>query len=199
MIVGVDFDNTIVDHDALFFDVALEMGLVSKRVEKSKNVVREHILKAYSNEEWTVLQSEVYGARLLEASSYPGVMEFFRQCRARGVPVYIVSHKTQFPEKGKPYDLHRSAFDWLESQGFFSADGIQLNREQVYFAKTRVEKLEQIARLGCTHFIDDLPEVFAEPSFSSAVSKILFDPSDAHVSWHDGIRARAWAEIRQLF
>ena len=43
---------------------------------------------------------------------------------------------------------------------------------------------ERIRALGCTHFIDDLEEVFLEPSFPSDVHKILF------VSWsavHDDL------------
>jgi hypothetical protein len=194
----VDFDNTIVRYDELFFDVASEMGLVANEVLKSKTAVREHVLTAYSNEEWTLLQSEVYGARLLEAPAHPGVTDFFLQCRARAVPVYIVSHKTQFATGGNAYDLHRSALGWLEDRGFFAATGVQFDRGRLFFAKTREEKLGRIARLACTHFIDDLPELFAEPAFPVGVRKILFDPCDAHIDWNDGTRARTWAEIMQL-
>jgi hypothetical protein len=196
LMIGVDFDNTIVCYDNLFFDVAMEMGLVSGEVERSKKAVRDHILAHHSNDEWTLLQSEVYGACLLEAEPHPGVMEFFRYCRRHTVPVCIVSHKSRFPAVGKAYDLHRSAWAWLEARGFFAPNGIHLSRENVYFTETRAEKLEEIARLGCTHFIDDLPEIFVEADFPAGVKKILFDPSDAYAGWRAGICSRSWHEIQ---
>jgi len=46
----------------------------------------------------------------------------------------------------------------------------------VYFGATRHEKIEHIQRLGCTHFIDDLEEVFLEEDFPGGVEKILYAP-----------------------
>jgi hypothetical protein len=44
----------------------------------------------------------------------------------------------------------------------------------VLFESTRAEKIERIARLGCTHFIDDLPEVLDDPNIPPGVAKVLF-------------------------
>jgi len=198
MVVGVDFDNTIVCHDGLFFDVGRDMGLVPDGLPRSKNAVRQHVMSTFSNDAWTLLQAHVYGERLDEAPCYPGVLDFFASCRAREVPAYIVSHKTQFPAMGARCDLRRAAFDWLDRQGFFAADGIRLPYDRVFFVDTRADKLAQIARIGCTCFIDDLPDVLDEAAFPEGVRRILFDPDAVHVAWRNGMRAGSWAEIVRL-
>ena len=47
-------------------------------------------------------------------------------------------------------------------------------QDDVYFSETREGKVRKISELGCTHFIDDLKEVFQEPKFPRGVKKILF-------------------------
>lgn len=195
--IGVDFDNTIVCYDELFYKVAIDMGFVSETVGKSKTAVRDHVRAQQTDDKWTVLQAEVYGARLLEAPPYPGVIEFFRQCRNHSLPACIVSHKSQLPAAGKAYDLHRSALSWLEVHGFFAADGIQLSHENVHFTPSREEKIEKISQLRCSHFIDDLPEVFNEIGFSTEVEQILFDPAHNYPQWNGGVRVSSWTEIQR--
>ena len=46
MLVGVDFDNTIVSYDALFWNVALEKKLIPESVPPVKNAVRDHLRAA---------------------------------------------------------------------------------------------------------------------------------------------------------
>ncbi len=195
--VGIDFDNTIVCYDPVFYRVARDLGMIPEEVAKTKQAVRDFIRSHLSDQDWTSLQSEVYGPRLLEADPYSGVKGFFMACSERGVPVGIISHKSRYPAAGKPYDLHRSALAWLEANGFFATDAIHLLKDQLVFATSRKEKIEHIIRQGCTYFIDDLPEVFAEPDFPAAVRKVLFDPHDTYAGWAGGIRARSWVEIRK--
>ena len=194
-IIGIDFDNTIVCYDALFYKVAREMDLVPDGIVNTKKAVRDYVQEHISNNEWTLLQAEVYGPRLLEAELYPGVDDFFIKCRMKSIPTRIISHKSRHPAGKKSYDLHLSAHDWLERNGFFSEDGINLSRDKIIFAETRQEKIYQICVHGCRYFIDDLPELFAEPDFPSWVKKMLFDPFDVHLQWSDGYRARSWDQI----
>jgi len=70
-----------------------------------------------------------------------------------------VSHKTEYGHFDPArVNLRDAALSWMRQQGFFRQDGFGLPIENVRFAATRSEKIEQIARLGFTHFIDDLPE-----------------------------------------
>jgi len=177
--LGVDFDNTIVCYDALFHRVALEDGCIPASLPANKSDVRNHLRAIGREDVWTEMQGRVYGSRMAEADPFPGVLDFFKACRAAGLPVCIVSHKTRHPFAGKKHDLHAAALDWLVRQGFFDTapGGIGLPRDQVFFELTKQTKLERIGRCGCTHFIDDLPEFLAEAAFPAGVTRILFDPN----------------------
>jgi hypothetical protein len=76
-----------------------------------------------------------------------------------------VSHKTQFANYDTTEtDLRKGALKWLDRAG--SSYGTDRSfRRDVYFESTRVDKINRIRSLGCTHFIDDLEETFREPSF----------------------------------
>ncbi len=174
MVIGVDFDNTIVCYDELFHRIALERGLVPSELEPRKNEVRDFLRRAGREQDWTELQGYVYGARMAEARPFPGVLEFFGRSRKEGLPVYIVSHKTRAPVLGPGYDLHQAARDWLAAQGFFDPARLGFSPDRVFFGGTRQEKIGLIRTLGCTHFIDDLEETFDEATFPAGVEKILF-------------------------
>ena len=177
MRVGVDFDNTIVCYDGLFHRVALEQGLIPADVPATKGAVRDYLRAAGKEDLWTEMQGYVYGARMLDAPPFPGVLDFFARCLRSGVRLCVISHKTRFPYAGARYDLHQSAQDWLELQGFFDPARLGLTPGRVHFKLTKREKLECIAREKCTHFIDDLPELLAEPGFPAGVERLLFDPA----------------------
>lgn len=198
MLVGVDFDNTIVCYDELFHRTAVQQGLIPPEVPANKTQVRNYLRQCGKEDLWTEMQGYVYGARMQEAIPFPGVREFFKRCVQRGVPVCIVSHKTQFPFLGPRYDLHQSAHEWLESQGFFDPEQIGLSRSQVYFETTKEAKLGRIVSARCSHFIDDLPEFLEEPNFPSGIHRILFDPTDSQPVSDHFRRATSWMEIKQL-
>jgi hypothetical protein len=175
-VIGIDFDNTLVSYDALIHDVALERRLIAPGDDRSKRAVRDRIRLLPEGEvEWQKVQALVYGPLMGRAQLMPGAEEFIRACRSRGWPVYIVSHKTEFAgydETGT--NLRDAALAWMASQGFFGRAGLGFSRDQVFFEGTRGEKIERIRALRCTHFIDDLEEVFLEPSFPPDIRKCLF-------------------------
>ena len=197
MLVGIDFDNTIVCYDQLFHRVAVERGLIAPEVPVSKGKVRDHLRQSGREDVWTELQGYVYGARMPHAHPFPGVLQFFRRCKERGLTVCIISHKTRLPFQGPVYDLHQAAHAWLESQGFYDPSGIGLSPHQVYFEMTKQAKLERIAKVGCSHFIDDLPEFLAEPGFPAEVERILFDPNADHAAAHHCYRVSSWTDIAE--
>jgi hypothetical protein len=194
MRIGVDFDNTIVCYDGLFHRVAREQGLIPDGLPVDKGSVRDHLRATGREELWTAMQGHVYGARMAEAEAFPGVRDFFRRMLGRGHELFIISHKTRFPYLGPKHDLHAAAADWLERQGFF--DDLGLPRDRVHFELTKQDKLRRIGTAGCTHFIDDLPELLAEPAFPAGVERLLFDPAGAHAGGPFR-RARSWTELER--
>lgn len=198
MLVGVDFDNTIVCYDELFHRAAVEQSLIPATTPATKEAVKAYLDRQGQGDVWTELQGHVYGPRIVEAPPFPGVIEFFRRCSRSGVELCIVSHKTRHPARGPRHDLHRSALQWLELQGFHDPKGIALPRERVYLELSQQEKVERIAQVGCAFFIDDLPELLQRPDFPPTAQRILFDPHGRHSAEKDLHPTTSWAEIEHL-
>ena len=195
MILGVDFDNTIVCYDDLFHEIAVERGLVPSSLVARKNDVRDYLRKSGREREWTELQGYVYGPRMEEAQPFEGVLEFFSDVVGRGVAVHIISHKTALAAAGPAYDLHQAAREWLEQQGFFDPQRIGLARDCVHFGVTRQEKINWIRRVHCTHFVDDLEETFLEKTFPPEVIQILFGHRRQPPGLPAVVPLESWAQI----
>jgi hypothetical protein len=194
MHIGLDFDNTIVSYDELFHKVALEGGWITSEVPVSKVSVRDHLRSIDKESVWTEMQGYVYGARMDEAAAYPGVFDCLVWARDQDIPVSIVSHKTRHPFLGKQYDLHAAARKWIEIF-LKDAKGSLVMPDQVYFELTKESKVKRIADIGCTVYVDDLPEILLAPGFPVDTDKILFDP-DHHHQAQTLLRAGHWSELR---
>ena len=183
MVIGVDFDNTLVSYDELFACLARERGLTDAT---GKKAIRDRVRELPDGEiEWQKLQGIAYGPRMSEAELIAGVPEFFAACRQRGIPVHVISHKTEFAG----YDdtrtnLRQAALAWMRAHDLPAAQ----------FGRTRAEKIAAIRRLGCTVFIDDLEETFLEHDFPTSVTKILFAPH-GHATVAGVKICRSWCEI----
>lgn len=195
MRIGIDLDNTIINYNALFHFAALGHGLISRHVPAHKATIKHYIQTRHDNDVWTRLQAEVYGPLIDYAEPYAGIQEFLGQCHRHGYPACILSHKTRRPASGEDCDLRAAALGWLESQGWFSSAGLGLRITDVEFHDTRSDKIAAIQRRACDTFIDDLPEVLADPDFPSGTSRILFDPARAHPQHPEWKHAQSWADI----
>lgn len=195
--IGIDFDNTIACYDGVFHRIAKEHGWINDETPTDKRSVRDRLRADGREEDWIHLQGEVYGARMDVVRPFEGVLDFFRECSKRSLPICIISHKTRHPFRGPKHDLHQAAWSWLEDRGFFDASAGGLDRSQVFFELTKEDKLARIGRCGCQSFVDDLPEFLAEPSFPSETEPVLFDPEDVHVDANHK-RALSWAALRIL-
>jgi hypothetical protein len=171
LVVGVDFDNTIVNYDRVFHACAVERGLVEPSVGPGKQAIRDHLRAAGREDDWTELQGYVYGPGMEHAEPFEGVLAFFEAARERGWTTYVISHRTLHPYRGPRYDLHESARAWLDARGI--GHGLAAD---MYFETTREGKMDRIAERACTHFIDDLPEFLGDPEFPRGVERLLFAP-----------------------
>lgn len=193
MILGIDFDNTIIRYDELFHRIALEQKLIPEAIPKEKNAVRDYLRKMNQEDKWTHLQGEVYGKRILEAIPYDAMKETLKELSELGVLIYIVSHKTRMPYFGEPCDLHQAAIGWLKMEGLYDATAENFI-EKVFFEESKTAKIQRIIELGCTHYVDDLPEILE--IIPEHVKKILFSPTigfrktgdmdwDTMHNWHE--------------
>jgi hypothetical protein len=182
VVIGIDFDNTIASYDELMHRLAVRWGWVAGDMSKSKKLIRDALRALPEGEaKWRHLQTQCYGPGMCDARPMDGVKDFIAACKARRVPVWIVSHKTEFANFGDPtVNLRSAALEWMGQEGFFSSERFGIPREQVMFEETRERKIERIRGLGITHFIDDLEETFLEESFPREVSQILYSSRATH-------------------
>ena len=138
----------------------------------------------------------MYGLRILEAEPAEGMLKALGELHQRGIPMVLVSHKTRTPYKGPAYDLHQAAWGWLEQHGFFAPDGLCWSRNQVFFENSKQAKVARIEANGCSHYVDDLPEILE--MIHPDIQTILYDPATQHKS-----KARqvitSWADLPHLF
>lgn len=180
MLIGLDFDNTIVSYDELFHTVACEQGVISTDTPVNKLAVRDFLRAVDKEDVWTEMQGYVYGARMDEARAYPNVRSVLQNLCSAGHTLAIISHKTKYPYQGHAYDLHAAASNWIRSQ--LNADFQLISEHHIFFEGSREEKVARIGDLGCDVFIDDLPEIFLEPNFPSVTQQYLFDPEKHHTN-----------------
>lgn len=181
MRIGIDFDNTLIDYDRVFVAAARKRGLIGPEIAGSKRAVRDAVRRLPDGElTWQRLQGYVYGAGIGGAVPFAGAAQFLRRCAAEGVAVFIVSHKTRYGHYDPAQvDLREAARQWMTAQGML-AQGVlgseagRIRPDHVFFEDDRAHKLARIGALGCTHFIDDLEEVFADPDFPPGTRRILF-------------------------
>ena len=195
MLVGLDFDNTIVCYDRLFHRLASERGLLPAGVPENKGAVRDYLRSIGREDDWTEMQGVGYGPRISDAEPFPGVKDFLRACKAGGVTVAIVSHKTKHPYRGEKHDLHAAAHTFLQTHGFYDTSDTGLSPDAVYLELTLQAKLARIGTLGCEAFVDDLPELLGEAKFPAGTQKVLFDPAGTNADRQDYFRVRAWDDI----
>lgn len=193
MRIGIDFDNTIVSYDALFHKVACEQGLIPEATPVNKVAVRDYLRRANKEDIWTKMQGYVYGARMDEASAYPGVMEFIVQAAQAGHNIAIISHKTRHPFIGPKYDLHIAARGWIDHHLVWCGKPL-FSATNVFFEVTKDAKLARATTLGCEVFIDDLPEILTASNFPVGAEPLLFDPEGHHLDARLK-RFASWAEI----
>lgn len=199
MIIGIDFDNTIIDYDVLFYKVAVEKKLVPESISQTKIAVREYLRNADLEDEWTELQGDIYGARMAESTVYPGFLDFLKLSLKNKTDLFIISHKTKYPFLGPRYDLHSSARKCIEQKGFYKSEVSSLSPEKVFFELTKKDKCERIRQCRCSYFIDDLPEIFHEPIFPLETIKVLFDSSHQHQNEVGVVNISNWFQIIEYF
>lgn len=173
--VGLDLDNTLINYDRLFYEIGAARGLIPVDFNGTKRDIRDHVRLTPGGKgeiEWQRLQAEVYGPAIAGATAAEGALDFLHRAHICGVELTIVSHKTALANLGtEKVNLRDAARSWLVNSGMLGPDAVP--ERNLYFEDTRADKIARIVRLGCTHFIDDLEEVFGDPAFPQNVERLL--------------------------
>jgi hypothetical protein len=171
VLIGLDFDNTIVRYDAVFESLARQRDLPARVAASGKTAIRDFLRGDGREDEWTIMQGEAYGTHMANAAEFQGVGAFIRSAARRGHRLVVVSHRTRAPYHGSPADLHEAARAWWARRDFRDLVG------DFFLEETAEDKAARIRALGCGVFIDDLWEFLERPDFPLGVRKIWFDPS----------------------
>ena len=196
MKLGLDFDNTLIDYDSIFYDTALKLGFIDKDIKKSKISVRNFLININQEKKFTFLQGEVYGKEIINAEKSEGMFEALLKLKKKGFHLYIVSHKTKFPIIGAKYDLHEAARKWLEKNKFFDNDGLNINECDVYFEVKKELKIKRIHSLKLSHFIDDLESIL--DLINDSVIKIHFNKDFCYESKSKYYSFSNWKKLHKV-
>lgn len=193
MIIGIDFDNTIINYGHLFNLAAEPFGIKDKSYSKQE-VKRVLVDRDGNDKNWQMIQKEVYASLIENAQMFPGVYEFIRAMLEQGHQVFVVSHKTKVSNLDGRTNLIQPALNWMTKQKLIGPQGLLLD-SQFFFCQTQDEKINRIKSLKCDVFIDDLPAVLTHPEFPQSTLKILFSKSDSR---ENTLSSFSWYQIFQL-
>jgi len=87
----------------------------------------------------------------------------------------------------------------MHAKGFFDPAKYAIPEKHLFFESTQQEKVVRIASLQCDVFIDDLVELFSNPSFPRAAKKILFSSAETcePIAQVDYVCA-CWSEVEAV-
>ncbi len=191
--LGLDFDNTLINYNDIFYKLATSKGLIPNSIASDKLSIRNYLRSKGKDSDFTILQAEAYGPGIINAKSQPGAILVLAKLRKKGLDMKIISHKTKNPYKGPAYDLHEWALHWMKEQGFFEKNLLDFKHDEIFFEKTKEEKKNRIINCGCTHYIDDLPEILE--TLPSTISRIHYCP-DGNSEWTGGPVITKWQELQ---
>lgn len=196
-IIGLDFDNTLIDYDLLFYKTAVELNIVPENTTKTKLGVREYLLSIGKEKIFTALQGEVYGNKIKLAQKSSGVISTLIYLRSIGYSFKIISHKTRFPLIGPRYDLHKSAINWLKNNNFMSKNGLDMKLEDVHFEPSIEKKIRKIHNIKCKYYIDDLKEILQ--MISNKVIRIHYDKNNiSNIQDENFYTFNNWEDLKKL-
>lgn len=196
MRIGLDFDNTIVCYDEAIELLADELFNLPKTLPRTKGALREFLVAAGRELEWTAFQGELYGPGMRLAKPYDGCKQALRRLVESRHEVYIVSHRSRRPYGGQDFDMHAYALEWIKEvlcsqDGVLIADG-HLNH--AYFMETKEQKVEKARDLKLDYFLDDLVDMVSQLDDVVTSTAILFDPAGRSQN-HIGIKVKSWDEF----
>lgn len=194
MKLGFDFDNTIVCYDRAIRLLAEEMFKLPDEIPRTKDGLRSFLRSEDREEEWTLFQGELYGPGMRYAQPFNGAVKTLQQLDNAGHELTIISHRSKWPYAGERYDLHEAAQVWV-AKHLNEADLFTKCETEVLFLESKSEKIAKIAELGCSVFLDDLPEVLDNPEFPTSTTGVLFSPYCGEIPCRGDLQISKWEEL----
>ena len=152
--IGIDFDNTLINHEKSFYKIIKKKLNLSKINFKNKEDLKNVVIKNFNNKIWTKIQGEVYSS--LEFSNpSPFSYKVLSKLREKH-NLFLISHKTKYPVIGKKTNLHKISKQWLKKNKFAYVKNPLFKKENIFFEPTVSKKISRIKNTKCDIFLDDL-------------------------------------------
>ena len=196
MIIGLDFDNCIVNYQCAIEKLIKDEKFFCKNklTGLNKESLKEIIIKTYNEEKWTLIQGKLYGKYIKYAKPYPYVLETIKKLLKNNV-IYIISHKTKTPFIGKKYDLHDAASKWINNNLVDENLKPIIDNKFIYFNQTINQKVQSISKVKCNIFLDDLIKVLQHETFPNKIKKVLFNPNKIDIYFKGIETVNNWKEF----
>ena len=186
MIIGIDLDNTIIDHSSNFIVTAEKFGLVKKDFinlcqnfpkTSIKEILKKNIISQKNGrKQWEFLQGQVYGNYLKNSKVFIDFYKFLVLCKINSYRVYIISHKSKFAHQDPKKNLIRKSSKIFLKKNYIFNNFFGIDEQNIFFCDSVNKKIEKINQLNCNYFIDDLPKIFNKKKFPKKTKQILFSP-----------------------
>ena len=196
MVIGFDFDNTIIDYSNSFKILAKKKKYNKINSNLDKNSLKDFLIKNKKQNEWTIIQGEVYGKYITRAELYKGFIKLFRYLLKKNIKIFIVSHKTKYPYLGKKINLRKEAKKWIQKNIIYKNKIFNFSMKNVYFENSIEKKINRIVKLKCNIFIDDLPQILN--LLPKNIIKFLFNPNAKKKIKENYKTIESWAKFYDL-
>lgn len=196
MVIGFDFDNTIIDYSNSFKILAKKKKYNKINSNLDKNSLKDFLIKNKKQNEWTIIQGEVYGKYITRAELYKGFIKLFRYLLKKNIKIFIVSHKTKYPYLGKKINLRKEAKKWIQKNIIYKNKIFNFSMKNVYFENSLEKKINRIVNLKCDIFIDDLPQILN--LLPKNVDKFLFNPTAKKIFKKNYKTINSWKQFYVL-
>jgi len=193
MIIGLDFDNTIVCYDGAIERLATEVFKLPAHVKKNKTGLRDYLRAENREPEWTEFQGRLYGPGMDYAEAFPGAIKTIIALKEAGHHCLVISHRTKHPYSGPKYDLHDSVRKWIGANLVHNGAPVFAETD-ITMNETRDQKIAVINASQCDVFVDDLLEILEDKNFPATTKKLWF--SDRAPPENSGIIAiKHWDDL----
>ena len=202
MLVGLDLDNTIIDHRTSLLSISRLIGF--ENVGSTKKSLKKAIIDKFGEAHWTFAQALIYGPLSMEAEVYSGFYEFLERMHELGHQVCIVSHRTEKASGDERINLKNYA-----RLAVSRLLGEYSSRCPLYTANSIEEKVRTINRLNCDVFVDDLQHVLhlLQQTGSRSIRILYRDSADSGVGSEPALEsgdasfyaATSWFEVIRIF
>lgn len=173
MLLGLDFDNTIVNYKDAIQSLARDIFELPSDLVLTKIGLRDYLRSQGKENEWVRFQGLLYGPGMKYAKPYENSVSAMQRMQSLGHKLIIISHRTRYPYSGDRFDLHQYARDWV-FENLLAVEN--LTEFPIFFFETKPEKIKKISDTNCDIFLDDLTSIIQDKSFPLTTKGILFSP-----------------------